>query len=64
MGKKNSHGTNAAIENFLVAIGYRVGVLGKNIPVAEAYWNAHIFGISAEAAREQQIFDGLQSIQA
>ena len=40
-----AHGTNAAIENFLVAIGYRVGVLGKNIPVAEAYWNAHIFGI-------------------
>ncbi len=59
-----AHGTNAAIENFLVAIGYRVGVLGKNVPVADAYWNAHIFAISADPARAEQIFDGLRSIQA
>lgn len=59
-----AHGTNAAIENFLVAIGYRVGVLGKKVPVAEAYWNAHIFAIFAEPSRVEQIFDGLRSIQA
>jgi FkbM family methyltransferase len=59
-----AHGTNAAIENFLLAIGYRVGVLGKNVPVADAYWNAHIFAISPEPAKAEQIFDGLQSIQA
>jgi FkbM family methyltransferase len=59
-----AHGTNAAIENFLVAIGYRVGVLGKNVPVAESYWNAHIFAISAEPSRVEKIFDGLRSIQA
>jgi FkbM family methyltransferase len=59
-----AHGTNAAIENFLLAIGYRVGVLGKKVPVAEAYGNAHIFAISAEPARAEQIFDGLRSIQA
>jgi FkbM family methyltransferase len=59
-----AHGTNGAIENFLVAIGYRVGVLGQNVPVAEAYWNAHIFAISAEPVRAEQIFEGLRSIQA
>jgi FkbM family methyltransferase len=59
-----AHGTNAAIENFLVAIGYRVGVLGKNVPVAESYWNAHIFAIFAEPSRVEKIFDGLRSIQA
>jgi FkbM family methyltransferase len=59
-----AHGTNAAIENFLLATGYRVGVLGKNVPVAEAYWNAHIFGVSAEPVRAEQIFEGLRSIQA
>jgi len=58
-----AHGTNAAIENFLLATGYRVGVLGKNVPVAEAYWNAHIFGVSAEPVRDEKIFDGLRSIQ-
>jgi hypothetical protein len=39
-------------------------VLGKNVPVADAYWNAHIFAISAEPAKAEQIFDGLRSIQA
>ena len=58
-----AHGTNAAIENFLVAIGYRVGVLGKNEPVADAYWNAHIFAVAAEPANAETTFDSLRNIQ-
>lgn len=59
-----AHGTNAEIEKFLVAIGYRVGVLGKNVPVAESYWNAHIFAVSAEPAIAEKTFDSLRNIQA
>ena len=59
-----AHGTNAAIENFLLAIGYRVGVLGKNEPVADAYWNAHIFAVAAEPANAEMTFDSLRNIQA
>jgi len=58
-----AHGTNAAIENFLVAIGYRVGVLGKNVAVADAYWNAHIFAVAPEPANAEMTFDSLRNIQ-
>ncbi|MDO8431589.1 MAG: FkbM family methyltransferase [Candidatus Binatus sp.] len=58
-----AHGTNTAIETFLVAIGYRVGVLGKPIAVAESYWNAHIFAIAPERADANEIFDRLRTIQ-
>ena len=59
-----AHGTNAAIEKFLLAIGYRVGVLGKQVPVAEAYWNAHIFAVPAAPANADTTFDRLRNIQA
>jgi len=59
-----AHGTNTAIERFLVAMGYRVGVLGHSITVAESYWNAHLFAVAQERAGADEIFDKLRNIAA
>ncbi len=59
-----AHGTNAAIANFLAAMGYRVGVLGKRVTVAESYWNAHLFAVAEERAGADDIFDKLRNIPA
>ncbi len=58
-----AHGTNVAIEDFLTSIGYRVGVLGRQVSVAESYWNAHIFAVSAAPASADQTFDSLRNIE-
>ncbi len=57
-----AHGTNVAIEKFLIASGYRVGVLGKAIAVADAYWNAHIFAVAPERADANEIYDRLRTM--
>ena len=59
-----AHGTNAAIEKFLVAMDYRVGVLGKRIAVAESYWNAHLFAVGRERTDVGEIVDQLENIPA
>ncbi len=59
-----AHGTNSAIEKFLIEAGYRVGVIGNHQSVADSYWNAHLFAVPAESASAAETFTFLQQIHA
>ena len=43
------HGNNAGVAELLSKLGYKTVVIGGNLPVTQAHWNASIVAIPVEA---------------